>query len=289
MRNRGFEKVEKFKNIDFSLPKRSTKKSAGYDFESPLDVELMPGEVKMVTTGIKAYMKEDEVLELYNRSSNGKKGLIIPNSVGIIDGDYYNNPENEGEIAFLFQNTTDEVFKIKKGDRIGQGIFKKFLTVDNEEEITKSRTGGFGSTNKKGITLVALTITIIVLIILISTTVYLTIYNIDQSRKNTYLAEVQMVQNVVLEAINTSKVEGNDINPLYRVTPLTKEEVSEYEDYLLSNKGIYYFLTKTEMEAMNIKNVRDDQQFIVNWDTAEVLNLTKNNFKGTIVRAGPVL
>ena len=146
MRNRGFEKVKKFKDVEFNLPKRSTKNSAGYDFESPVDVEILPNETKLITTGIKAYMKEDEVLELYNRSSNGKKGLIIPNSVGIIDGDYYNNQDNEGEIAFLFKNTNNENFKINKGDRIGQGIFKKFLTIDNEEEITNVRKGGFGST-----------------------------------------------------------------------------------------------------------------------------------------------
>lgn len=289
MRNRGFEKVKKFENIDFNLPKRSTKHSAGYDFESPEDAELLPREVKIVTTGVKAYMKEDEVLELYNRSSNGRKGLIIPNSVGIIDGDYYNNPENEGEIAFLFQNTTDEVFKIKKGERIGQGIFKKFLTIDNEEEITEERTGGFGSTDKKGITLVALAITLIVLIILISTTVYLTIYNLEQSRKNTYLAEIQMVQNVVLEVINVAKVEEKGINPILKAKPLTTLEVNEFQDYLLSSSGDFYFLTKDELDFMNLKNVNDSQQFIVNWDTGEVLNLNRSEYKGTIIRGAPVL
>ncbi len=289
MRNRGFEKVKKFKDVEFNLPKRSTKNSAGYDFESPVDVEILPNETKLITTGIKAYMKEDEVLELYNRSSNGKKGLIIPNSVGIIDGDYYNNQDNEGEIAFLFKNTNNENFKINKGDRIGQGIFKKFLTIDNEEEITNVRKGGFGSTGKKGITLVALAITIIVLIIILSTTIYLTVYNIEQSRINMYLTEVNMVQNVVLEVINTSKTEEKEINPLYKTKPLTTGELQEYRSYLLSYKGQFYFLTKDELDLMNLKNVDENQKFIVNWETGEVLNLNKAKYKDIVIRAEPVL
>ena len=289
MRNRGFEKVKKFKDVDFNLPKRSTKNSAGYDFESPIDVEILPNETKLISTGVKAYMNEDEVLELYNRSSNGGKGLIMPNSVGIIDSDYYNNLDNEGEMHFLFKNTKNESFKINKGDRIGQGVFKKFLTIDNKEEITSIRKSGFGSTGKKGITLVALAITIIVLIIILSTTIYLTVYNIEQSRKNIYLTEVQMVQNVVLEVMNTAKIEEKEINPIYRAKPLTTLEVQEYQSYLLSTKGIFYFLTKDELDAMNLKNADDDQSFIVNWETGEVLNLTRYQYKGTVIRAAPVI
>ncbi len=289
MRNRGFEKVNKYMDIDFNLPKRLTKGSAGYDFESPVDVEINPGETKMVPTGVKVYMLEDEVLELYNRSSNGRKGIIIPNSVGIIDSDYYNNPDNEGEIAFLFKNTTDEVFYIKKGDRIGQGIFQKFLTVDNEEEITKTRTGGFGSTNKKGITLIALGITIIVLIIIISSTVSLVVYNMDQSRKNTYLSEVKIVQNTVLEYINTAKVENREISDSLKRFHVSESEISQYSEHLTSLIQDYYILSKEDLNLMNITNVDLNQQFLVNWTTGEVLNLNRVEYKGTTIKAGPVL
>lgn len=103
----------------------------------------------LVHTGIKASMEEDEVLELYNRSSNPKKlGLILANSVGVVDADYYNNPDNDGEIMFAFFNFKPWDVTLKVGDRIGQGVFKKVLrpTVGlrvKEEE----RQGGFGSTN----------------------------------------------------------------------------------------------------------------------------------------------
>lgn len=291
MRNRGFEKVEKFKDVEFNLPKRSTKYSAGYDFESPVDVELLPGETKLITTGVKAYMKEDEVLELYSRSSNGKRGLIMPHSVGIVDCDYYNNQDNEGEIKFLFKNISNDVFKIKKGDRIGQGIFKKFLTIDNEEEITEKRKGGYGSTNKKGITLIALGITIIVLTIILSTVIFLTVYNLEQSKINNYLSEVHTLQNAILEEINLAKSEGREIRHEFLVKPLTKNEVENLktQGYLSSDGEKFHLLTKNELEKLNVKNIDTNQQFVVNWETAEVLNLNVAKFKETIIKIEPVL
>jgi len=93
-------------------------------------------------------MGEDEVLILANRSSNpGKKGLILANSIGVIDSDYYGNPDNDGHIMFAFYNIKDEDIEIKKGDAIGQAIFQRFLTVDNDL-AEGTRQGGFGSTNK---------------------------------------------------------------------------------------------------------------------------------------------
>ena len=87
----------------------------------------------LIKTGIKAYMADDEVLMLYNRSSNPKKkGLILANSVGVIDKDYYGNPDNDGHIMFAFYNIKEEDTIIKKGEAIGQAIFEKFLTVDND-------------------------------------------------------------------------------------------------------------------------------------------------------------
>ena len=100
----------------------------------------------MVRTGVKAYMEDDEALFLYNRSSNpGKKYLMLANGVGLVDSDYRNNPDNEGEIGFLFYNVSTENIVIKKGEKIGQGVFQKFLKADNDM-AEGERAGGFGST-----------------------------------------------------------------------------------------------------------------------------------------------
>ena len=93
-------------------------------------------------------MQDDEVLILANRSSNPKKkGLILANSIGVIDKDYYGNPDNDGHIMFAFYNIKDEDTEIQKGDCIGQAIFMPFLIADGDN-AEGERTGGFGSTNK---------------------------------------------------------------------------------------------------------------------------------------------
>ncbi len=150
---RGFKIAKGFEDKDINLPVRKTKCSAGYDFEAANDT-LIPSFKKgdnptLVSTGVKAYMMDDEVLYLYNRSSNPKKkGLVLANSVGVIDKDYFENDDNDGHIMFAFYNFKDEDILIKKGEAIGQGVFMKYLITDNDmaEGI---RTGGFGSTDKK--------------------------------------------------------------------------------------------------------------------------------------------
>ena len=133
------------------LPKRSTEKSAGYDIKSMEDGIIKPGEYKRFKTGLKVSMNEDEVLYIYSRSSLGYKyGVTMVNSVGVIDADFYNNIDNEGHFSVCLINHGESDFEVKIGDRIAQGIFMKYLTVDNEEKIMTKRTGGFGSTNKKG-------------------------------------------------------------------------------------------------------------------------------------------
>ena len=93
-------------------------------------------------------MTDDEVVLLYNRSSNPKKiGLIMANSVGVIDKDYYGNPDNDGHIMFAFYNIKEEDIEIKKGEAIGQAIFQKYLTTD-DDKAEGERLGGFGSTGK---------------------------------------------------------------------------------------------------------------------------------------------
>ena len=152
MKTRGFEIAKGFEDKNINLPVRKTKASAGYDIEAAEDT-VVPSFKKgiaptLIPTGVKAYMAEDEVLYLYNRSSNPKKkGLILANSVGVVDKDYYGNPDNDGHIMFAFFNIKDEDITIKKGEAIGQGIFAKYLLTDDDQAIGE-RTGGFGSTDK---------------------------------------------------------------------------------------------------------------------------------------------
>ena len=149
-RVRGFEIAKGFENAGINIPVRKTKYSAGYDIEAAEDV-VIPSFKKgmkpsMVKTGLKAYMQDDEYLKLCNRSSNPKKkGLILANSIGVVDADSYENPDNDGHIMFAFYNIKDEDITIKKGEAIGQAIFEKFLVADNDV-ASGERIGGFGST-----------------------------------------------------------------------------------------------------------------------------------------------
>jgi dUTP pyrophosphatase len=179
---RGFQIVSAYQAKGVTLPKRQTKQAAGYDFAAATDFTL-PSIWKgnfikalwklrrlkakhhlteqdfaqidktlkpsLVPTGVKAYMQPDEVLILVNRSSGPlKRRLILPNGIGIIDADYYDNPTNEGEIFVQLINYGLFDYHIKKGERIAQGIFVPYLTADQEETPQAERSGGFGSTNK---------------------------------------------------------------------------------------------------------------------------------------------
>lgn len=130
-------------------PRRGTKHSAGYDFISPVEIVIPAHKMAKIPTGVKAAMNEDEILSIYPRSSIGfKTGIRLANTVGIVDSDYYNNSDNEGHIFIKFYNPTDEDYLIHIGDKIAQGIFTKYLIVDDEEEILTERVGGLGSTGK---------------------------------------------------------------------------------------------------------------------------------------------
>ena len=141
--------MRKFENVtgeSVQLPKRSTANSAGYDFFCPRDTICKAHEITIIPTGVKAKFPNDEVLFLFNRSSNPKKkGLIVPNGVGVIDADYYNNPDNEGEIGCMFRNTFDEDIVITQGEKMMQGIFVKYGITD-DDDAQGTRNGGFGST-----------------------------------------------------------------------------------------------------------------------------------------------
>ena len=133
---------------DIILPHRATGNSAGYDFHLLEDLTLKPGEIKKVPTAIKAGMNQGEVLMIYIRSSLGfKYNLRLCNGTGIIDSDYYNNENNEGHIFIAIQNEGKETMNLKTGDRFAQGIFMKYLTVEDEQQINNIRQGGIGSTN----------------------------------------------------------------------------------------------------------------------------------------------
>lgn len=176
-----FEIVSSYRDKEINLPKRKTKCSAGYDFEVAEDI-VIPSYYKMmkdyakknlwdsssaytleemanftklnkmkpslVPTGIKCYLAENEYLELSVRSSCPLKyWLILGNSVGIIDADYVDNPDNEGHIYFQIINLSPHDIQLKKGDAIGQGIIKNYLKV-NDDFTSSERTGGFGSTDQ---------------------------------------------------------------------------------------------------------------------------------------------
>lgn len=146
---RGFEKAKGFEHLDFELPKRSTLHSAGYDIAIIEDLEILPGEIKSGITGLKAFMMDDEVLKIYPRSSLPRNyHLTIPNNVGIIDKDYYSNSNNDGAISVTLHNFGSKKVSLKKGERVAQGIFQKYLIIPHEEKVTTIRNGGFGSTGK---------------------------------------------------------------------------------------------------------------------------------------------
>lgn len=158
---RKFEKIsfEQFKkdicdneNLynSYELPRRKTKFSAGYDFNSLIEKTLLPGESVLIPTGVKCSLNEKDVLLLVVRSSLGfKHNIRLVNQVGVIDADYYNNESNEGHILIKLKNEGDHEFKIEVGSAVAQGLIVNYNVVDDEEEVTTTRTGGTGSTGTK--------------------------------------------------------------------------------------------------------------------------------------------
>lgn len=125
-----------------------------YGFVNPMSLDEMAKLTKelgakptLVPTGMKCYLNDDEYLELSVRSSTPlKHWLILANGVGIIDSDYTDNPDNEGHIFFQIINLSPFAIQLYKGDKIGQGIIKRYLKAENDECGT-DREGGFGSTS----------------------------------------------------------------------------------------------------------------------------------------------
>ena len=145
-----FEKVRRIEE-GIRLPERATANSAGYDFFAIEDITCPAKKLTRVMTGVKCELLPNMVLILANRSSNpSKRGLMLSNGIGIVDADYYNNIENEGEIGFEFYNFSEADVEIKKGEKIGQGMITHFIRTENDfgENLNTTRSGGFGSTGK---------------------------------------------------------------------------------------------------------------------------------------------
>ena len=175
-----FEKVSKYADADIAMPVRKTKYSAGYDLVAAEDYiipsafqlaeeasnvwEVSPDEFvtleqmgkftkatnykpTLVSTGMKCQLDPGTYLQLSVRSSSPLKyWLMLANGVGIIDADYYNNPDNEGEIFLQIFNLSPFNIQIKKGEAIGQGIIVPYGVTEDDVAINE-RVGGFGSTN----------------------------------------------------------------------------------------------------------------------------------------------
>ncbi len=153
MKTRGFEIVKGYEDKDIHIPIRKTKYAAGYDVEAAEDTTIpvyTPGmKPTLIPTGLKAYCEPDEFIMLVNRSSGPKKGFLMANSIGIVDHDYYGNEGNDGHFYFQYFNCSDHEIIVHKGDIIGQVIFQKYLTIDNDVALNNIRKGGFGSTDSQ--------------------------------------------------------------------------------------------------------------------------------------------
>ena len=149
MKIRGFEVVkEDMRRTDgeITLPTRATSKSMGYDFYSNSRYVVEPNKIVKIWTDVKAFMQDDECLILNVRSSMGGK-FMLANTQGCIDGDYYSNESNDGNIGVFLKNISNETLVIEKGDRVAQGVFMRYLVVDFDQPLSTVRKGGFGSTN----------------------------------------------------------------------------------------------------------------------------------------------
>lgn len=137
------EKVDEATAIDLKAMTCTLEEMATYTKRTGIKPTLVP-------TGIKAICNDDESIELVLRSSTPLKyWLVMANSIGIIDSDYYGNPSNDGEIFFQLINFSPVPIKLQKGEKIGQIIFKKFLVTDDDHlSDKKDRVGGFGSSDK---------------------------------------------------------------------------------------------------------------------------------------------
>lgn len=143
-----FQSMIDYFKTDLLLPKRGTINSAGYDFYAPKTIILKPGEKRKIGSGIKVSLDSNKVLLTVPRSSIGiKRNIILANTIGVIDADYYSNEDNDGHIIFVLKNIGNETITIERNERFAQGIIVGYFTTEDDESSTK-RTGGIGSTDE---------------------------------------------------------------------------------------------------------------------------------------------
>lgn len=144
-----YEVDEKFKKVngETKLPTRATKGSCAYDFYAKANYDVVPNNIVKIWTDVKAEMESDEVLLVNVRSSMG--GIwALTNEQGWVDSDYFENKKNDGNIGIFLKNVSNEIQHIEIGDRIGQGMFTKYLITEDDKPLSETRNGGFGSTGK---------------------------------------------------------------------------------------------------------------------------------------------
>lgn len=129
------------------LPKKGTKGAAAYDIYCPVHVDIPAHKSVMVWTDVKVYIESGYVFLLTVRSSMGKKGIMLANTIGVIDQDYADNPDNDGNIGVFLHNYSDKDVSFEPGDRIAQGLFVRIGEAVNGQSDDQ-RVGGFGSSGK---------------------------------------------------------------------------------------------------------------------------------------------
>lgn len=141
------DEMRKHKDVEIRLPERGTKSSVAYDIFSPIDFTIAPGEIFTLWTDIKAKFNDNEALLINVRSSMGAKRIMLMNTQGWIESDYYGNESNDGNLGLMLTNFGDKHWNVKAGDKVSQCMFINYLIAENGN-TENIRTGGFGSTGK---------------------------------------------------------------------------------------------------------------------------------------------
>jgi len=139
--------IEVINTSDNPLPEYQTLESVGMDVRAASGLTILQGQTKVVLTGIYMDIPNGFEVQVRSRSGLAVKGIQVANGVGSIDSDY------RGECNVILYNSSREVFKIGKGDRVAQFVLSRkprlvWKQVDNLSETARG-TGGFGSTGIK--------------------------------------------------------------------------------------------------------------------------------------------
>jgi dUTP pyrophosphatase len=129
------------------LPEYQSPGAAGFDLAASRDVDVAPNTIALIPTGLVIRAPSGHFLGIFARSSTPlKRGLMVANGVGVVDEDYC-GPEDEVKIQVL--NFTPETVRVRKGDRIAQGLFipvARAEWTEIESDLREGSRGGFGAT-----------------------------------------------------------------------------------------------------------------------------------------------